>query len=185
MLILKFKTKRQNNTFLYLMVSTLITVLLTYLQSAFMLASPLIFSTALVISNRAYSRFHYNLIFLPLLFYIIYFWVSIPFYLPLGQLEDFYLKYPSFKFLTSIMGCFFAISIVLITVKFTFRNVRFSIIQVLLTGVLSFLSISILTILFKGNTHDAIENFWSIILVYQTSMTVVVVSSLKPKPIAA
>jgi len=33
--------------------------------------------------------------------------------------------------------------------------------------------------MFKGNTHNAFENFWSIILFYQTSMTIVIVSSIK------
>jgi len=172
-------TKRKKDTFSFLFISTIGTVLFAFLGGAFMLASPLVFSVAISLSNGKYRKYDYNFLLITFLFYILYFGATVPFYLPYAQLQDFYDKNPFFKILAAWLGCFCAISFVVIVVKLTFKGIRIGMGQVLLTVLLSLISIGSLTLLFKGNTHDAIENFWSIIFFYQISMTIVIVSSLK------
>ncbi|PWS31199.1 hypothetical protein DF947_11350 [Pedobacter paludis] len=102
-----------------------------------MLASPLIFSIAITLSNRRHRRYDYNFILLTFLFYTLYLWATVPFYLPLGQLQSFYEKNPFFKFLAAWLGCFSAISFVLILIKFTFKGIKLGVVQFLLTTLLS------------------------------------------------
>ncbi len=143
-----------------------------------MLASPLIFSIAIRLANREYRKFDYNTLLVTILFYVLYFGSNI-FYLPFSQLDQIALEYPILKFLAFVLGCFSAIILVLVVVKICFRMVKIGLLQVLLAVLLSFMCISALTLIYNGNTHDAIANFWNLILFYQTCMTIVIVSALR------
>lgn len=135
---------------------------------------PFIFGISLYYSNRKYLR-NKSSAFILLLFAIVYFWGTVPFY-ELGKLLF------NSNYLELVIGCMGAFILVFLVTKLALRGIRFGLLQIFMITVLPFVCILLLAYL-KGQSISTIkgylfDRFDLVVLLYQSFMTLIIVSSL-------
>lgn len=172
---------RQKGTLIYLLGATFFThIIFSALKfdvnpnsnlwySWFVFAPPIIFGIALSLSNRKYAGTG-TLLTIPMIFWVIYIIGTFPFYSLLNVVDEITgLGFDS-RLLSLYLGCLSAISMVAIATRLMFDQITIGKVQVLLMLLLPILCVLILSM-----------GLQALFLVYQSAMTIVIVSSMKTK----